>query len=350
VRIRTGQTIGAIYIQVPEFPGGALLQGFASGWIISGVFWVLLMLPLGVLFGLVTTRGLVRRLRRLVAASTRFADGDLSQRVPVSRRDEVGQLEEQFNRMAEQLVTSIGQRQALAGENARLAERSRIARDLHDSVKQQVFAVTMQLGAALAQFEQDRDATRGHLREAEDLAYHAQRELASLIQELRPLALQDKPLAAALRDYVTAWSRQQGIAAALDLQDDAALPPAAEEALWRVAQEALANVARHSGARAVQVTLARDAGQARLVIADDGCGFDRADAGVAGVGLGSMEERMAALGGTVQIESQIGVGTRIVAQCPIPANGSDQGSPADAAPAPAGERGRKEGWSDGRAH
>jgi NarL family two-component system sensor histidine kinase LiaS len=316
VRSREGQVLGAVYVQVPKFPGDMLLWGFARGWIASGVFWLLLMLPLGALFGLLTTRELVRRLRHLVAVTTRFADGDLDQRVPVSRRDEVGQLEERFNRMAEQLVASIDQRQALAGQNARLAERSRLARDLHDSVKQQAFAVSMQLGAALALFDQDREAARRHLRDAEQLAYHVQQELAGLIQELRPLALQDKRLAGALRDYVPAWSRQYGIAAELEVAGADGLPPVVEEALWRVTQEALSNIARHSAARAVQVTLADGDGPARLTITDNGRGFDPGAGAGAGVGLHSMRERMEALGGTIRVESRAGAGTRITAECP----------------------------------
>jgi NarL family two-component system sensor histidine kinase LiaS len=134
------------------------------------------------------------------------------QRVQVSRRDEFGQLEEQFNRMAQQLVESTTQRQALAGQNARMAERDRIARDLHDSIKQQVFAVSMQLGAALSLLDQQRDVARQHLEQAESLAYEVQQELTMLIQELRPLALQDKELSVALEDFVKAWSHQQGIA------------------------------------------------------------------------------------------------------------------------------------------
>ena len=83
--------------------------------------------PIGGLFGLITTRGLVRRLHTLVSASTRFANGDYRQRVRVRRSDEVGQLEQQFNRMAEQLVASIAQQQALVEQNARMQERAHLA-------------------------------------------------------------------------------------------------------------------------------------------------------------------------------------------------------------------------------
>lgn len=125
-----GKVIGAVFVQIPVFSGGNLLPGFSTAVLASGVFWLVLMLPVGVLFGLITTRALVRRLRHLVTATTRFADGDYTQRVQVSRRDEVGQLEQQFNRMAEELVESMAQRQALAEQNARLEERARIEQEL----------------------------------------------------------------------------------------------------------------------------------------------------------------------------------------------------------------------------
>ncbi|MBV9230458.1 MAG: sensor histidine kinase, partial [Chloroflexi bacterium] len=309
-----GKAIGAVYVQIPEFSGWTLLQGITQVWLFSGLFLLILTLLVGALFGLITTRGVVRRLRHLAVATTRFADGDYTQRVKVSRRDEVGQLEEQFNRMAEQLVESITQRQALAGQNARMAERNRLARDLHDSVKQQAFAVSMQLGAARSLLDLKPKAARQHLEEAENLAHQVQRELATLIQELRPLALQYKGLAAALREYVTKWSRQQGIAADIHIEDGCAISLEAEEALWRVAQEALSNIARHSQASSVQISLTCEQGKVLLSITDDGWGFDTAGK-AAGVGLHSMQERMQALGGKVTVESKIGGGTRVLAQC-----------------------------------
>jgi HAMP domain-containing protein len=98
--------------------------------LISAVFWLLLTLPVGMVFGLITTRGLVRRLHHLVTATTRFAEGDYTQRVPITRADEVGQLEQHFNQMAEQLVESMEQRQLLIEQNARQEERARIEQEM----------------------------------------------------------------------------------------------------------------------------------------------------------------------------------------------------------------------------
>ncbi len=268
--------------------------------------------------GFVATRGPVRRLKHLVQATKRFADGNYDQRVEVSRHDEIGQLEEHFNQMAQQLAESMAQRQALAEQNARLAERARLSRDLHDSVKQHLFAVSMQVGAALAQVERGGEAPRSHLLEADTLISQAQQDLTALIHELRPSVLQQKGLPTALREQALNWSRQHTIAVTLDLSEERTAPLAVEEAFWRIAQEALANVARHSQASQVQVRLSYSPEQVTLSIADNGRGFDPERAEQSGIGLHSMRERMAGVGGTVSIQSRPGEGVCVLACCPLP--------------------------------
>ncbi len=127
---REKRVIGAIYVQVPAASDQVIFQVFEGGWIFSGLAWLLIITPVGVLFGVLTTRGLVQRVHRLVKATARFADSDYTQRVRVGRRDEIGQLEQQFNTMAEQLVESIAQQRALTEQNARMEERGRIEQEL----------------------------------------------------------------------------------------------------------------------------------------------------------------------------------------------------------------------------
>jgi serine phosphatase RsbU (regulator of sigma subunit) len=124
------KAIGAVYVQFPGISVGGIFPGFIGVVLISAVFWLLLTLPVGLLFGLITTRGLVRRLHHLVTATTQFAEGDYTQRVPISRSDEVGQLEQHFNQMAEQLVESMEQRQILIEQTARQEERARIEQEM----------------------------------------------------------------------------------------------------------------------------------------------------------------------------------------------------------------------------
>jgi len=129
---------------------------------------------------------------------------------------------------------------------------------------------------------------------------------------LRPIALGDKGLVAAIQAYATDWSRQSKISADVRARGAGALAPAAEHALVRVTQEALANVARHSHATAVTIDLVLAADAATLTIADNGCGFDASTAS-RGVGLDSMRERLETLGGRLRIETNPGAGTTIEA-------------------------------------
>ena len=229
-------------------------------------------------------------------------------------------MEQHFNQMAEQLVESIGQQQILAEQNARLAERARISRDLHDSIKQQVFAIAMQMGAALSLLEQNNQAAvRSSLQEAESLAYQTQQDLTALIQELRPSVLKEKGLPLVLGEYARTWSRQHQIGLQLYIDEDCTLPIAIEEAFLRLAQEALSNIARHSGASSATITFHCQQRQALLSVQDNGQGFDM-NVDHNGVGLHSMRERMEALGGTLLIESTMGEGTCVTASCPCSQN------------------------------
>jgi NarL family two-component system sensor histidine kinase LiaS len=213
----------------------------------------------------------------------------------------------------QQLLEELRAAQRQVQDLAVAEERNRLARELHDSVKQQVFATIMQLGAARVLLERDPAAARVHLIEAEQLAQQSGAELSLLIHELRPVALGDKGLVAAIQAYAADWSRQSKIEANVRARGSGTLMPAAEHALVRVTQEALANVARHSHASAVTVDIELAAGAATLTIADNGCGFDMG-MGSRGVGLDSMRERLEALGGRLSVNSSLGTGTTIEAR------------------------------------
>lgn len=127
--------LGAIYIQAPTNtpPYESLLAGLVSILIPSGLVWLGLMLPVGMVFGVLSTRGLVCRIERLARATIRFKEGDPAIRVPIGRADEIGQLENQFNEMAEQLVESFAQHQVLAEQSARREERARIEQEMRSA-------------------------------------------------------------------------------------------------------------------------------------------------------------------------------------------------------------------------
>lgn len=267
---------------------------------------------LGTVFGFFTARGLVRRLNRIVRASEAWRQGRFQVMVQDDSRDELGQVARSLNDMARQLQGLMQARRELGI----LEERHRLARELHDSVKQQVFAIAMELGAARACLPRHPEAAQGHLERAAELARRVQAELAGLIQELRPLCVQEQGLARAFRSLAGEWSRQTGVVGETHVEEVGELPSAVAEALFRVAQEALANVARHSGARTVRLSLAREGSGVMLQVIDDGRGFHVEAAQTAGMGLRNMRERMEGVGGSLHIESAPGRGTRLVAVWP----------------------------------
>jgi NarL family two-component system sensor histidine kinase LiaS len=262
---------------------------------------------------------MTRRLQRLARAAQAWSRGDFSVAVKDRSKDEIGQLSRELNQMAAQLEGLIQARQELAT----LETRNRFARDLHDSVKQQVFATSFQVAAARALIEDDSRAAEAHLAQAEELARQAQRELNVLIGELRPAALEGKGLSSALRDYVEDWSRRAEILAEVHVRGEREIPLEVEQALFRVAQEALANVAKHSGAGNVEVDLVYAPGSLTLRVDDDGRGFDPARNPDGGFGLQSMHERLEKLGGRVEIESVQGKGTTITCVCPLEDSSKD---------------------------
>jgi len=310
-----GRVLGALYFaSLSQQPTRAEFARSVLGVIgLSAVIFTVAAALLGTLFGFFTARGLTRRLSALAGAADAWSRGDFSVVVSDPSDDELGQLARHLNRMAEQLQNLLQTRQQLAA----VEERNRLARELHDAVKQQVFAAVMQVGAAREVLEDDPTAAAQHLAEAERLGRQAQEELTALIWELRPAALADKGLATALRAYVAEWSRRTGIRAEVRVQGERATPLAVEQALFRVAQEALANVARHSSAIAVDVHLAWEGAVVTLTVQDNGRGFDVGAAEGKGLGLRSMRERVEALGGTLEVESVPDQGTRLVARCPL---------------------------------
>ena len=283
------------------------------------IFPDLVMVPLlGGVFGIISTWGLVGRLQRMAEATTHFARGQYDHLLPATAADELGQLEVHLNQMAEHLAEHLAREKLLAEHNARLEERARLSRDLHDSVKQQVFALAVQVELARTLLDQDGAAARTHLGLADELSYQVQQELTTLIHALRPADVQAKGLLAAVRDYVASWSRQSGIVVDLSLPPTCLLPSSTEEALWRVMQEVLSNTTRHSRASQVNLRLEAAAQQVTLVLSDNGQGFEPRAAEYRGLGLRSIRERIEQLGGTVQIHSTPGAGTQLIVRCPRP--------------------------------
>lgn len=307
-----GKLTGIVLMVITYPPPGSLTQ-MLSLLGVSVIIFALAAGLVGAVFGIFTARGLTRRLERISTAANSWSEGDFSAFIKDRSRDELSQLAQQLNRMAEQLQQLLQTKQDLAT----LEERNRLARDLHDSVKQQVFAATMQIGAARTMLSQDINTARMHLAEAEQLSHQAQSELAALIQELRPISLSDRGLIPAFEEYFSGWSRQSNIEVSFSAAGEGSLPPSLEQVLFRVTQEALSNTSRHSEASRVEIQLDWDDEEVFLKISDNGIGFDLHAAEDRGMGLRSMRERVESVGGNFVIESGPGQGTVLTVRCAL---------------------------------
>ena len=328
----THQPIGAIFFQMPlsaQSEGSFVAALWDSLWntLLSNLLLLILVTPVGLFFGWVTTRSLGQRLRRLVLATTQFDSGDYTQRVTSPHRDEIGQLEQQFNQMAGQLAENIERRQRLAEENARLEERSRISRELHDAISQDLFSLRM-LSDGLQEAARAGSSAanlRPHIALLEQTTGNMTREMRALLLELRPAPLEHLGLASALQELANAYSTRLGITVTTDVRP-VTLDVKTEHALLRIAQEALANAARHSNATLISLSLTGAGTMVQLTITDNGQGFDAHDGAngavdandVPGYGLGLriMQERVEELHGTFALTTEPGQGTRVAVSVP----------------------------------
>jgi NarL family two-component system sensor histidine kinase LiaS len=315
-----GVALGALALIVPQPIGGLHLA-----------LVVICAALVGLLLGAWASRRVTRRLDRDLEISRAWLRGNLSLRIADPIKDDLGLLAEQLDLLADHLEKDERDLDVLRERNARLTdqvralavveERNRLARELHDSVKQHLFSLAMTASAIRARFDtlQDVPDELGEMvREVETTAQAAQREMTRLIKDLRPGSLEEQGLTEALNDYTLLFGAQEHLLIYLEVQgNDALLPPSVSEALYRVAQEALHNVARHARATRVDVHLRCIPEQAVLTIRDNGIGFDTSQPH-RGLGLPNMQERMMTVGGVLSVESQAGIGTTVVAEVGLP--------------------------------
>ena len=235
----------------------------------------------------------------------------------VQRADEARQRSEellaQLQSAHDQLQTYANQAEDLAIAN----ERTRLARDLHDSVAQTLYGLTLQAEAASRKVAAGQpDAVKEHLHAIQEDARQTLQETRLLIFELRPPVLESHGLAAALKERLDAVETRGGLRMQLDLQDVQGLDPEVETGLYRIAQEALNNAARHAAASEFHVRLAQNAQGVTLQITDNGRGFDPGAIPAGSLGLLGMAERVQQVNGRLTIDSAPGEGTTINVEVP----------------------------------
>ena len=198
-----------------------------------------------------------------------------------------------------------------AGELAAGEERAHLARELHDSVTQALFSMTLVSRSVEMLLDRDAEAAKRQLVQLRELQREALAEMRALIFELRPGNLEQDGLSRALRTHTAALQGRIGLPVVVESTLDERLPLPVEEVLYRIAQEALHNVVKHAGARQVRVELGRIASGVRLRVADDGKGFDPARVPDGHLGLAGMRARADKIGARFSVKSVPGEGTTI---------------------------------------
>ncbi len=309
-----------VYVQAPEHTGfvnpisawDALRRIPGTGPLLWASYALLIaIVPVGVVFGLLASRRLVRRVRRLERATLAVADGDYTVTLPASGQDEVGRLEANFNAMTNQLGSALAAERERATTDARLGERARIAREIHDSISQHLFGLRM-----IAAGMRRADPANEQVRAVERITEEALRDMQALLLELRPASLAGAGLVPALHEMCAAYHDRLGITVDTEL-DEVAVPGAVEHALLRITQEACTNAVRHGHSHWLSVSMTRRDGSVELAVRDHGTGFDPA-AAHAGSGLRHIRDRVGELGGTVDIDSAPGRGAAVTVRVPVP--------------------------------
>jgi len=226
------------------------------------------------------------------------------------------------------LAAAFGEQIALAIGNARLrdqieaaaatAERERLARELHDAVTQTLFSATLIAEAMPRVWDVDQAQGRRGLEELRALTRGAAAEMRTLLVELRPTALTEKPLGELLRHLTDAMTSRARVPIDLKVQGKCVLSPDVQIALYRIAQEGLNNTAKHAAASQISVALECSRGRALLSVRDDGCGFDTTDILPDRFGVAIMGERAEGIGATLEIGSKPGQGTQIIVRWQAP--------------------------------
>jgi len=200
-------------------------------------------------------------------------------------------------------------------EEAIAVERGRLARELHDSVSQQLFAISMMSSALYAGISEE-SPLKEQMSKLEYMSVQAQSEMRALLLHLRPIQLEGKKLSVGIQELLTELSAKQNLDVRWHL-DDLEFDRGVEDHLFRIMQEAISNTLRHAKASKLEISLRRDGSLAIMRIFDNGVGFNKDDRTVGSYGLETMKERAQEIGGSLKIMSLKDMGTQIEIKIPL---------------------------------
>ena len=307
---------------------------------LQSILFTVAVLLFGVMVAMFLTRILAQPILELVDATRMVSSGDYTRRIHPWAKDELGTLAQAFNQMSQDLAQIHDLRQEREGLQRQLLEkvisaqeeeRRRIARELHDSTSQSLSSLVIGLSMLEANCT---DLDQQQVSDLRNVAANTLDEVHGLAMQLRPRALDDLGLSAALERLTFEWQARYKVPIDLAITlGDSRLPEGVETALYRIIQETLTNVVRHARAQSVSILIERRNGSVIAVIEDDGQGFEvGTTTGEYHLGLLGMRERAELLGGRLTIESSPGRGTSVFVEVPLPTeeniNGRKEAHPA----------------------
>ncbi len=328
--VATLAVVGALVLVDGVWGDVASQRWFSTGLGLAAlmVVGVLVSSATAVLAGYLAFRGLGRDLDDLRYGTRMLAEGHLHFRWKERGLQETDELRAQLNQMADRwqdqltLLRGLAEEKEALAEKARevgvMAERQRLARELHDAVSQQLFALAMTAAAVNRVLDTNVALAKEKMTAIETMAQKALGEMRALLMHLRPIELGDQPLGTAVQSMLSEIEKKGLLRCQADIDPDLELSRAVEANLLRIFQEATANTLRHGHASLLKVRLAADAAGVRLSVEDDGVGFDSDKSGVGTVsyGLSTMKERAQECGGSVRVVSVQGRGTRVDVRIP----------------------------------
>jgi len=283
--------------------------------------WALVLILVGQVIGYMTAKYIQRGIDALYLAMLEVSKGNFKARVNNESVHSFQYLYDTFNSMTSMLEERITLLQKLGQEKAQVEqeiintavveERKRLARDLHDTVSQELFAIHMAASTLPKMQESNPQAVPALMQQMIKLSHHAQKQMRGLISQLRPIELNNHTLEEALDKWFPEYCRANELTGVLDVQVEGDIPDVIEHQLFLMIQEAMANVVKHASATRIVLTLKELDNQFIMQIEDNGKGFDRSDISSASHGLSTMRERSQQLGGETQITSQLEVGTKV---------------------------------------
>lgn len=272
-------------------------------------------------FGYWAAQRFGHRLDTLFLAIKQAVNGNYGVRIAENGANSFGQLYREFNALAKnmeekmKLLQQLGEEKVLtesaSNEAAVLEERKRLARDLHDTVSQQLFAIHMCASSLPKLQEVDAARAASVLDQLIQMSNLAQKQMRNFIAQLRPMELEGKTLQEALDKWFPDYCRQNKLQGVLEWKLNEQLSEAKEHQLFLIVQEAMANIVKHAKANSCTLTLSATERQVVMMLSDDGGGFKADEVRRGSYGLSTMQERAQKLGGAAEIISKLGSGTRV---------------------------------------